>query len=167
MGKFGLANKFIELLMGCICESSFSMLVNGLLQASSSRWWASTKAIPCHCIYLYWVPNCYQGLSSENKLEVDSWVSLLAMQRNTLPIFLYAGDCFHGGSTRMREASVMAAVLHEYCLLSGQNINIGKSHIIFGAGFLDRIVVVVVMCSSTEYSHHQENATNVRSSIVQ
>jgi len=41
MGRFGFADKFIEMVMGCICEPSFAILVNG----SPTSWFQLTMGL--------------------------------------------------------------------------------------------------------------------------
>jgi len=56
MEKFGFAGKFIELIMGCICDPSFVVLVNGTSTSGSSPPWASRKATHCHHSCSFWGP---------------------------------------------------------------------------------------------------------------
>ena len=130
-GEVRLSGKFIELIMGCICDPSFDVLVNG----TPMSWFECTMGLrqgdplsPYLFILgadvLTWMIKRKQGQGSLTELPLGD-------RQGHLGHLLYADDCLLLAKATTSKAEVVNKVLHDYCCMSSKQVNIAKSQVIF------------------------------------
>ena len=136
MTNFGFSKKFVDLVMDCIINLSFAILVNDQV----------TNA----------VVQIYYGILRQGD-PLSPYLFILGVQvltrlihreqgngrltgfplgegQGELTHLLYADDSLLVAKATVEEAWVLKNLSHTNCDMSSQNVNVLKSHIIFGAG---------------------------------
>jgi len=80
LGKFGFAEDFIALIMGCIARLTLQFLLMAQQQVGSSQRWVSGKVILYRLIYLCWVLKFSQGSSKSSREKKVCYDSLLVKE---------------------------------------------------------------------------------------
>ena len=120
MDQFGFAGKFIDLIMGYICDPSFTVLLNG----TSTTWFKSTTGLwqgdPLSpFLFILGAKVLTRLLKREQVLEKITCFPL-GDGHDHLGHLLFADDCILVAQASTVEARAMNEVLQRYCSMSDQ-----------------------------------------------
>ncbi|KAL0926287.1 hypothetical protein M5K25_002504 [Dendrobium thyrsiflorum] len=126
---FSFPSKFSNLIMACVTNARFSIILNG----NNSKWINARSGFRQGCPsspYLFIM--CSQLLSNTiNQRGHDLGIQLSPGSKKVTHL-LYADDVLMFSLATTNLAKLMKAIVVDFCGWTGQRININKSQIIFG-----------------------------------
>jgi len=133
MEKFGFAEQFVELVISCICDHLFAVLVNG----TPTTWFHSTMGLRqgdplSPYMFIVGAEAPARMIKCEHEKGEFSGLSL-GVGQGQLGHLMYADGYLLVARAYVEEAVVVCDMLKDYCCLSGQNVTFAKSQVIYGA----------------------------------
>ena len=133
LARKGLHGHFINLVHACISSPTFSVLING----QPSHKFKSFRGIRQGCPmspYLFVIAINELSISLNEALQANHLQGIsLGPNCPFVHSLLFADDLLVCGQATLREAQTMANLIHQFCELSGQTPNWGKSAILFSS----------------------------------
>lgn len=134
MKKMGFCDRWVSLIMACVTSVTFKVKLNGepLDEFRPSR--GIRQCDPFSPYLFIIVANVLSCLL--HKAERDGSIEGIKLNRNcpTLTHLLFADDAIFFLNGKVIECQNLASVLNQYCLASGQTINLNKCDIFFSKG---------------------------------
>ncbi|PKU68359.1 putative mitochondrial protein [Dendrobium catenatum] len=128
MQYFGFPNLFSKLIMECVQNPTFSILINGKPTNCTNAKCGFRQGCPLSP-YLFIL--CSQLLSNAiiRKESFGVWISHNSPRITHL---LYADDVIFFAEAKISNVKVIKSIINNYCSWTGQSINSSKSRILFG-----------------------------------